>query len=312
MTGLTVLLAGEEAAGLQLLQALAASSHRIAGVLTTPGSGVWTAAERLGLSPRPGALVRDPAFAAEIRAAGIDVLLNAHSLHIVHREVLAAPRLGAYNLHPGPLPRYAGLNAPSWAIFRGEEDHTVTVHRMAPRIDAGPIAYTASFPLGPEDTALKTYVACTRLGVPLMLKVADTLAADPAALPAIAMAEQGREVFGRAAPADGVVDWRWPAAKVAALARACDFGPFAAPWEAPLAALDDRVVRLAKVRTTGSGTDSAPGTVVAWHAGAAEIACGDGSVTVAQLIVDGRRHAAADVLPLGRRLTGRPLVHQPA
>ena len=35
-------------------------------------------------------------------------------------EVLRLPRRMAINFHDGPLPRYAGLNTPVWALLNGE------------------------------------------------------------------------------------------------------------------------------------------------------------------------------------------------
>lgn len=311
---LTLLVAAEEAAGLQLLQALAKTPHRIAAVLASAhavaGTSVRQAAEGMGLRVLPAELVRDPAFADVMRAEGVDLMLNAHSLHIVCPEVLDAPRFGAWNLHPGPLPRYAGLNAPSWAIFRGETRHAVTLHRMAAEIDAGPIAYEAPFPIGPADAALHLYVKCTRLGVPLMLRLVEAFAADPAGPPLRPMLPMGRQVFGRKPPNGGHVDWNWPADTVAAFVRACDFGPFPSPWGAPLTTLGERTLGLSRTRPGQSGrTSDPPGTVLAVEGITAEIACGDGTVLVSQLIIDGRRHAAGDVLSPGRRLAGR--LHNP-
>lgn len=313
---LTLLVAAEEAAGLQLLQALAKTPHRIAAVLASgraaAGTSVRQAAEAAGLRVLPAERVRDPAFAETIRAEGVDLMLNAHSLHIVCPAVLEAPRFGAWNLHPGPLPRYAGLNAPSWAIFRGESRHAVTVHRMAAEIDAGPIAYEAPFPIGSEDAALHLYVKCTRLGVPLMLRLVEAFAADPAGPPLRPMLPMGRQVFGRKPPNGGRVDWDWPAETVAAFVRACDFGPFPSPWGAPLALLDGQEVGLSRTRPgRGGRTGAVPGTVLAVDGIVADIACGDGSVLVSQLVIDGRRQPAGDVLSPGRRLAGRSLHSQP-
>jgi UDP-4-amino-4-deoxy-L-arabinose formyltransferase/UDP-glucuronic acid dehydrogenase (UDP-4-keto-hexauronic acid decarboxylating) len=64
-----------------------------------------------GLQHLAAKIVKDPDFAARIVDENIDILLNVHSLFLIHKDVLTAPRLGSYNLHPAPLPRYAGLNS---------------------------------------------------------------------------------------------------------------------------------------------------------------------------------------------------------
>ena len=37
-------------------------------------------------------------------------------IFLIKDEILHAPAIGSFNLHPAPLPRYAGLNSVSWAI----------------------------------------------------------------------------------------------------------------------------------------------------------------------------------------------------
>ena len=96
--------------------------------------------------------MKDPKFAEVVSAEKVDRLLNVHSLFVIAREIIQAPRFGSFNLHPGPLPRYAGLNALSWAIYRGELRHGVTIHKMLPGTDTGPIAYQAILEIEENDT----------------------------------------------------------------------------------------------------------------------------------------------------------------
>jgi methionyl-tRNA formyltransferase len=117
--------------------------------------------------------VRDPATARWIESERIDLLLNVHSLHVATPEVVQGPRVGSFNLHPGPLPDYAGLNAPSWAIYDGRISHAVTLHWMTPEVDAGPIAYSAELPIEPGDTGASLTANCVRHGLPLVGRLPD-------------------------------------------------------------------------------------------------------------------------------------------
>src|SRR5438477_4989539 len=175
-----IVLAAEEAAGLQMLRALTRTNHQLVAVLSTPpkpgvtASTIWTMAQASDFKTWPARWVKNPDLADQLRAERVDILLNCHSLHIIHEDVLAAPRLGAFNLHPGPLPRYAGLNTVSWAIYRGEESHGVTIHKMEPGVDTGPIVYQSCFPIEDSATALSLSFKCVREGVRLMLKLLET------------------------------------------------------------------------------------------------------------------------------------------
>src|SRR5688572_8850279 len=161
----------EEAAGLRTLQFVARTGHEIAAVLTSSGSAVWKCALQLGLAPLAAHRVREPGLAEELAHMHLDLMLNVHSLYIVPPAVLRAPRHGAYNLHPGPLPEYAGLNAPSWAIYHGEPCHGVTLHRMEPGVDTGPIAFQTRFALSPRDTGLSVSLRCAEEGLRLFARL---------------------------------------------------------------------------------------------------------------------------------------------
>jgi UDP-4-amino-4-deoxy-L-arabinose formyltransferase/UDP-glucuronic acid dehydrogenase (UDP-4-keto-hexauronic acid decarboxylating) len=110
-----IVLVAEESAGVRALQLVAQSPHSLQAVLTAGGSegrglSVQAAAQRLGVPTLPAALVKKPTFAAELQREQVDVLLNVHALHLVCADVLESLRVGGFNLHPGPLPEYAGLN----------------------------------------------------------------------------------------------------------------------------------------------------------------------------------------------------------
>jgi methionyl-tRNA formyltransferase len=248
----------EEAAGGRALQLLARERHEVAAVLSSPGSPAWTLAERLGLSPLAASRVREPGFADDLARLRVDLLLNVHSLYIVPEAVLRVPAHGAYNLHPGPLPDYAGLNAPSWAIYNGEDSHGVTLHRMEPGIDSGPIAFQERFAITPEDTGLSLSLRCAEKGLALIERL---LAADPACLALAPQDLSRRRYFGRGVPQGGRIDWRQSARRIHAFVRACDYHPFVSPWGAPIADLDGRPMQVLKVALTGEPCGVPPGTV---------------------------------------------------
>ena len=309
-----ILLVAEEAAGIQVLRRVAAWGHELAGVLTAPptrggGATVAGVAESLGLSVEPSERVREADLADEIRERSVDLLLNVHSLFVIHEDVVAAPRIGSFNLHPGPLPEYAGLNAPSWAIYNGEERHAVTVHWMEPGIDTGAVAYEASFPLTEVDTGLSVSLRCVREGLPLLERLLADAERD--AVPAHAQDLSRRRYFGRQAPQDGLVEWSRTAREVVDFVRACDYFPFPSPWGSPLASLDGDEVSILKAARTGRATSGEPaGTVGGADDGAMAVAAADEWVSVQRVAVDGTPHDAVAVLRPGTRFLESPLLRR--
>lgn len=298
-----IVLAAEESAGVRALRLLAESTHEVCCVATTSLAGdrsrgltVAAVAEELGIPALSGRAVRDAGFADELRREAVDVLLNVHSLYIVRAEVLAAMRCGSFNLHPGPLPAYAGLNAPSWAIYNGEPTHGVTLHWMAPGIDTGPVAYRASFPLTPRDTGLSVAARCIREGMTLISRLLHDLDSDPGAVPAVPQDLAERRYFGRSVPHGGWVPWHEGAARVLGLLRACDYGPWPSPWGMARTCLGNVEIGLPRARPTGVPADAAPGTVGRCEDASAWVATGDEWVVVSRLQVVGVDVPAGAVL----------------
>lgn len=306
-----VVLAAEETAGLQMLQALTGSGHQLVAVLTTPpkpgaaAATVWDLARSSGFPTWPASLVRDPGLADRLISARADVFLNVHSLYIVHKDVLAAPRLGAFNLHPGPLPRYAGLNAVSWAIYRGEEIHGVTIHKMEPRVDMGPIVYQSFFPIGESATGLSVSFRCMREGVKLILKLLEVASTAPDRIPLMPQDLTRREYFGSEVPNNGQISWASPLRVVLDFVRACDYLPFRSPWGHPRTQLKGREIEVIRAMATGLHCDALPGTVGRQVDSGLLVACGDEWILVQRLKMADTYVNAADVLKPGDHLDSK-------
>jgi methionyl-tRNA formyltransferase len=262
-----VLLAGEGSAGIGALELVREHGHRPVAVLTSSrGSGTRTAtvagvARAAGVPVRPAGLVTDHALATRIEEDEVDLLLNVHSLHIAHPAVITAPGIGSFNLHPGPLPEYAGLNVPSWAVLHGEERHGVTLHWIAPRVDAGPIAYEERFEIGPGDSGLTVSAECVRRGLRLIERLLEDAAADPSRIPRVPQELSRRRYFGREVPFGGRLPWSERARVVADFVRASDYSPFPSPWGHPKASIAGRELEVLRAARTGAPADEPPGTV---------------------------------------------------
>jgi methionyl-tRNA formyltransferase len=288
---MNVLLIGEESAGIQVLRELKTGGQRIVAVMASPlrnaasGVSLWEAAQKQGLPTWPAQLVKEPTLAERVRSERVDMILNVHSLYIIHKDVVEAPRLGAFNLHPGPLPRYAGLNAVSWAIYRGERSHGVTVHWIAPGIDVGPIAYQTIFPLEENDTALSLSARCAREGLALLKRLLEDAARDPRAIPSIPQDLQKREYFGAGVPECGRLSWARTAHEVVDFVRACDFYPFRSPWGHPRTRLGTQELSVVKALRTRLRSDAPPGTVGKFTEKGVEVASADEWVLVTKLAI---------------------------
>jgi len=102
----------------------------------------------------------------------IDTLVAIFWMDKVGKRVLDLPDHGVLNLHGGALPRYRGNAAANWAILEDETELGITVHKMVPEIDAGPILSQETVPITEETTVEDLIKATREVGTALIL---DTL-----------------------------------------------------------------------------------------------------------------------------------------
>ncbi len=257
---------------------------------------LWDLATKLGHRTWPVELVKDPKFAAQVRDEKVD---DAHSLFLIRKEVLEAPRLGSFNLHPGPLPRYAGLNSVCWAIYRGEKEHGVTLHKLVPEIDAGPIVFQESVSIGREDTGLSLTAKCVNAGVPLILRLLEAAARGPSHIPTIPQDLSKREYFGHGVPENRKLSWNRLARRIVDFVRASNFFPFRSPWGVLRTKRGDSTLGILKARLTGTPVDGPPGTE---RSGGVEVACADEWILVRQVFREGICIPAREALKARDRL----------
>ncbi len=152
------------------------------------------------------------------RAAQPDFVFSFYYRHMLAKDWLTMPRLGALNIHGSLLPKYRGRAPVHWAIIHGETLTGASLHYMVEKPDAGALVDQEAVPILPNDNALqvseKVADAAVRvLARSLPLLIAGTAPARPLDL------TQG-SYFGRRTPEDGRIDWRHGAQAVHDLVRA--------------------------------------------------------------------------------------------
>jgi methionyl-tRNA formyltransferase len=105
---------------------------------------------------------------AALQSSEPDVLVSAAHEHLIREETLAVPRLGSVGLHPSLLPRYRGAYPLWWALRRGESECGLTIYRMGPGLDDGPILGQRRVPILGSDTFATLYARVTAEVAPLL------------------------------------------------------------------------------------------------------------------------------------------------
>jgi methionyl-tRNA formyltransferase len=137
-------------------------------------------ARRAGIPLVPAASVNDPEYVARVRELGPDVVVSVAAPEIFREDILSAPRLGCINIHSGRLPKFRGMMPTFWQMLDGEPKATVTVHEMAPEVDAGRILGTDDCPIHERDSVDRVMGEAKVVGARLMIRVLRELASDSA------------------------------------------------------------------------------------------------------------------------------------
>ncbi len=224
----------------------------------------------------------DSTSGIELPDAAFGYLFSIANLELLPAQIVSRATQFALNFHDGPLPKYAGLNAPCWALMAGETEHGVTWHEMTQRVDAGRIARQARFAISDSDTALSLNARCYEEGLASFKAIARDISRGDLML----TPQSGeRSYFGRdMRPASlATLDFARSAAQIAALVRALDFGGYANPLARTKIWLGDGVLlaRGARVLDTRSGAQ--PGTVLVAETDVIHIATADGDVALSGL-----------------------------
>jgi methionyl-tRNA formyltransferase len=104
-------------------------------------------------------------FFAEIKPDAAVIIAYGQ---IIPRRLLQIPRLGWINLHASLLPKYRGAAPIAWAIINGEQKTGLTIMRLDPGLDTGPILMRREVEIGSDETAPELARRMAALGAPLV------------------------------------------------------------------------------------------------------------------------------------------------
>ena len=271
-------LVGGESLLVQCAEILLERGHEVVGVATAnPDIESWAEGRSLPVH-RPGARLGD------VQHPEFDWLLSIANLTLIPEAMLAQAGKGAINFHDGPLPRYAGLNAPNWALIAGEPRHGVTWHRIEGGIDEGRILARRDFDVEPLTTALELNTRCYAQAIDSFPEVVDLIERD--AVEGEAQDLSLRTYFGKddRPEALALLDWTLPAETLLALIRALDFGAYPNPLQIAKTIADGRVCLVAEAEIVDAIGDAGPGTIVEVSAEAVVVATGTDALRITRLL----------------------------
>ncbi|MCA9036209.1 MAG: methionyl-tRNA formyltransferase [Planctomycetaceae bacterium] len=323
-----IVLMGTGEFALPPFRALMESEHIVTGLLTQPdktGRGhhrhvnkVKELALERSIPVLQPERVNKPDVLEQLQAFDADLFVVAAYGQILRPQLLAIPRMGAFNLHGSLLPRHRGAAPVQYSIWCGDQVTGVTMFQIEPALDSGPVIGKVQTPIHPEETSGDLMMRLASLSIPLTLDCCNQL-------------EAGRAVFEpqndalvtlspRITKQQAVIDWNQTARQIDCLVRAMQPWPKASTWlqiEGAAAPVRCIVLRAKPIlpddseRTLGTGTFGVPGEIKVVQ-GRLLVACLEGVSEIHRIQPEGRRAMDAGdfingySLQSGSRFVGSP------
>ncbi len=249
-------------------------------------------AQRLGIPVFQPGKARDSGSVARIDAERPDLIVVVAYGQILPPSILDIPKYGCINVHASLLPRYRGAAPINWAIARGETMTGVTIMRMDPGMDTGPMLHVREMPIREDDTAETMFPRLSALGAQALSEALGklregTLAEIPQDGDRATYAPMIRKEHGR-------IDWGKPAREVRNLVRGMT------PWPSAYTDHGGKTLKvLAASLREGKGT---PGEILSVDRDGVVVACGEGALLLDTVQPEGGRAMSSRQYAQGRRI----------
>lgn len=229
-----VVFAGTPAAALPALEAIAASEHDLAAVLTRPDarsgrgrhqveSPVARRAGELGLQILRPNRPKDPDFLAALAALEPQACPVVAYGSLIPAMALQTPTYGWINLHFSVLPAWRGAAPVQRAIMAGDELTGASTFRLEEGLDTGPVYGVLTEPIKPRDTAGDLLHRLADAGARLLLETLNGIEAG--VLQPRPQSVDGVSLAPRLSTQDARIAWNLPAPIVDRRIRGCTPAP---------------------------------------------------------------------------------------
>ncbi len=226
--------AGTPETAVPALDALLASRHEVAAVVTRPdapagrgrrveASPVARRAAAAGLEVLTPGRPRDPEFLARLREISPDCCPVVAYGALLPQAALDIPAHGWVNLHFSLLPAWRGAAPVQHAILHGDDVTGASTFLIVKELDAGPVYGVLTEPVRPGDTTGTLLGRLARSGAGLLVATLDGI--QDGTVQAISQPAEGVSFAPKVTAADAHVEWKLPAHVVDRQIRACTPDP---------------------------------------------------------------------------------------
>ena len=294
-----IVFAGTPAFAAVVLQALVDARFEVALVLTQPdraaGRGLRespSAVKQLALlhslSVAQPPTLRNEAILAQLRSAGGQALVVAAYGLILPPPVLNVFPAGCINVHASLLPRWRGAAPIQRAILAGDRETGISIMRMEQGLDTGPVYFTRTIEILPDDSAGSLHDRLAALGARCIVEALPQI--GDGTLAPVPQPSDGITYARKITKAEAAIDWKRDSLEVDRQVRA--FNPFPGAFSQ----LGNEPVKIWRRFASAAG-QGAPGEILDRGPDGIDVACRRGALRITELQkAGGKRLSAAAFL----------------
>jgi methionyl-tRNA formyltransferase len=281
----------------EVLDHLMAHGVNVVAVVTKPdkpkgrsGDPVPTAVKSLVLQKYPHLPLFQPAL---ISAPGeSDILLPFHADlfvvvaygEIIKQHLLDMPPLGCINVHASLLPKYRGAAPIQRAIINGESESGVTIMYMVKKMDAGDMIQSLTVPIEADITFGDYEKLLCRAGCEALLDVVTAFSREE--LPRVPQNHELATLAPKIELEDCEIDWANSAQAIHDLVRGVN--PYPGAWCTVLVKGEKKRLKIWQTEVINE-KHGRPGAFSQHADGRLVVACGESSVIVLELQLEGKK-----------------------
>ena len=268
------------------LKALHKNDQDIALVVTQPDrpkgrgrkltpSPVKETAMNLGYSVIQPSSVRTTEFSNCIEKHAPDFIVVVAFGHIIPKNILTIPEIGAINIHASLLPKYRGPAPIQWAIINEEKETGVTTMLMDEGMDTGDILLSSDLKISPDDTSDTLHDRLADLGADLLIQTLNAF--ETGDINPVSQDHSQATYAPMLKKNDGRMNWERSADALEAFIRGMT------PWPGAFTFHGKKRLKIFRAKPIVMDTEASPGTVIKGFPDELWIATGKGVLSIMEV-----------------------------
>jgi len=288
-----IIIAGAAAFSVPTVKKLNDLEYQIVAVLTQPdraaGRGlkktknpVKLFAENAGLTVLDFESLDGENVFETIKKLSPDLLITIAYGGLIPQKILDIPRCESINVHPSLLPLWRGASPIQSAILNGDTKTGISLIRMTPELDAGPIFAVTETSIDPEENTLTLSNRLANMSAILMTDNIEDIV-NKNTFPN-EQEHQKATYASKLTKQDAIINWTRPASEILKKIKAFN------PWPIAHSILEQKNFRIWDAKLSKQINDiSKPGSIVKTQSNKILVATGDGMLSLISVQLEGRK-----------------------